>query len=115
MIATPVSSRIRLTLWAVSVANCSSMDFPLVPVLDVFADDFNPLVLALLPDGKARGDEIGVVERAHGNRQEVVELVVDLAVDLVIDVRPALGAEMESGSVAAVRDYLKCARPALDA
>ena len=55
-------------------------------------------MLALLPDREAGRHEIGVVERAERDRDEPLEL----AVDHIMDVRPALGAEMKGGAVAAV-------------
>ena len=83
-------------------------------MLDVVADDLEPVVLAFLPYGKARQHDEGIVERAKGNRDEIVELVIELAVNLVIDVGSAVGAEVEGGPVAALGDLDEGLRPAFD-
>jgi hypothetical protein len=72
-------------------------------VLDVRADDLDPVVPALFPHRIGRGGEPRVVERPERDCDQPVEL----AVDLIMDVRPALGAEMEDRAIAAVGDFTK--------
>ena len=55
------------------------------------AGDLDPFVLAFLPHGDGWGDEIGVVERAEGDR----DLAVGVAVVLIIYGRATVGAEVE--------------------
>src|SRR4029079_5937948 len=66
-------------------------------VLEV-AGDLEPLVLAALVDGIFWLSEKGVVERAERDGDQAVEL----AVDQIINVRPAVGAEVEGGGIAAI-------------
>src|SRR5437868_1517193 len=79
-------------------------------MLDVFAENLNPWMLAFLPHGEGWRREIGVFEGAERNGDQAVEL----AVDLVVNVRATSGAEVEGNSVAAVGDLHVSFRPALD-
>src|SRR5688572_27043113 len=67
-------------------------------MLDLCADNLNPLVLALFPDGKGGGREIGIIEGADGNGDQTVEL----ALDRIMDARAAPAAKMMGDPVAAV-------------
>jgi hypothetical protein len=49
-------------------------------VLDV-ARNFDPVVLAIFPNGESRFEEIGVVERAGGDGHQTVELAFDPEMD----------------------------------
>src|SRR4029453_4362959 len=69
-----------------------------VHMLDVIAEDSDPVVLALLPEGEFGLQEIGMVEGAERNGGQAVEL----ALDRIMPGRAALGAEMMGDAVAAV-------------
>ena len=67
-------------------------------MLDSLAEDGDPVMLALLPDGESGPQEIGIVEGAERNGDEPVEL----ALDPVMDRRSAIRTEMMGDPVAAV-------------
>lgn len=69
-----------------------------VRMLDIVAENGDPVMLALFPHGKGRRGEVGVGEGADRNGDEAVEL----AVDRIVHGRSAVGAEMKGDRVAAV-------------
>src|ERR671913_123626 len=79
-------------------------------MIDVLAEDLDPVMLSLFPNREARLQEVGVVERAQRDRDQSVEL----AVDLVMHVGPAFRTEVERGSVAAVGYLHKAFRSTFD-
>src|SRR5687768_3667230 len=67
-------------------------------MLDLIAQNLNPLVLALFPHRESRRGKMRVGERSERDG----DLPVELALDRVMDGRAAFGAEMMGDPVAAV-------------
>src|SRR4029450_2989954 len=79
-------------------------------MLDVVAQNLDPVVLALLPDREFGLEEIGVVERSKRNGDQTVEL----AFDDIMHGRAAVRAKVMGDLIAAVGKVHPALRIALD-